>query len=103
MFAYVAFSSREFPSLRCQFSIRGDIVRIKTKIVPLKRSHQKGRIEMSGAQRDDNIGIDSELRNSDPAEYHRQLNAKLKEQDKLWGADEKSENEKVQKGSNPNP
>jgi hypothetical protein len=58
---------------------------------------------MSGAQRDDNIGIDSELRISDPAEYDRQLNAKLKELDKLWGADQKLENEKAEKGSNPNP
>lgn len=43
---------------------------------------------MSSEQRHNNLGIDSELRNSDPAEYDRQLKAKMKELNELFGKDE---------------
>lgn len=44
---------------------------------------------MSAEQRDNNLGIDSELRNTDPAEYDRLLRAKIRELEKLWGDDDK--------------
>ncbi len=48
---------------------------------------------MSGEQRDNNLGIDSELRNRDPAAYAEALRRKLKELDQAWGIKDSNSND----------
>ena len=53
----------------------------------------RGYIELSAEQRDNNLGIDSDLRNRDPAAYAEALRRKLTELDEEWGIQEPVSND----------